>query len=168
MLNKKVEEIMVAQIEKEMYSANLYLAMASWADRNGFSGVTQWMLAQSQEEVDHTVKFVNYINSRGGKALVSSIAAPPADFDNIKDLFEKTLAHEEYVSSTINNIVKVAQEEGDYTTLQWMQWFVTEQIEEEESINNILDKLKLLGNSGNYYHFDNDILGMRGGGAAAE
>jgi len=166
MLNKKVEEIMVAQIAKEMYSANLYLAMASWADRNGFSGVTQWMLAQSQEEVDHTVKFVNYINSRGGTATISAVDAPPVEFENIKDLFEKTLEHEQYVSSTINEIVRVAQEENDYTTAQWMQWFVNEQIEEEESVNSILDKIKLLGNSGNYYHFDNDVMGMRGVTAA--
>lgn len=161
MLNKKVEEIMVAQVEKEMYSANLYLSMASWAERNGFSGVSKWMLAQSQEEVDHSVKFVSYINSRGGKAIVSALAAPPSEFEDIKDLFEKTLEHEQYVTQTINEIVKVTIEENDYTTSQWMQWFVTEQIEEEENVNSILDKIKLLGNSGNYYHFDNDILGMR-------
>lgn len=161
MLNKKVEEIMVAQIEKEMYSANLYLSMASWAERNGFSGVSKWMLAQSQEEVDHSVKFVSYINSRGGKALVPALAAPQVEFENIKDLFEKTLEHEQYVTAMINDIVRVTIAENDYTTSQWMQWFVTEQIEEEENVNAILDKIKLLGNSGNYYHFDNDILGMR-------
>lgn len=166
MLNKKVEEIMVAQVEKEMYSANLYLSMASWAERNGFNGVSKWMLAQSQEEIDHSIKFVSYINSRGGKATVSAIAAPPVDFVDIKDVFEKTLEHEQYVTSTINEIVKVTIEENDYTTSQWMQWFVTEQIEEEENVNSILDKIKLLGNSGNYYHFDNDILGMRSAVAA--
>ncbi len=168
MLNKKVEEIMVAQIEKEMYSANLYLSMASWAERNGFNGVSKWMLAQSQEEVDHSVKFVSYINSRGGKAVVSAIEAPPVDFKDIKDLFEKTLEHEQYVSSTINEIVKLAIAENDYTTTQWIQWFVSEQIEEEENVNAILDKIKLLGNSGNYYHFDNDILGMRQSAVAQE
>lgn len=166
MLNKKVEELMVAQVEKEMYSANLYLSMASWAERNGFGGVSKWMLAQSQEEVDHSVKFVSYINSRGGKAIVSPIAAPPSEFEDIKDLFEKTLEHEQYVTETINEIVKLTIAENDYTTSQWMQWFVTEQIEEEENVNSILDKLKLLGNSGNYYHFDNDILGMRQPSAA--
>lgn len=166
MLNKKVEEIMVAQIEKEMFSANLYLSMASWAERNGFSGVSKWMLAQSQEEVDHSVKFVSYINSRGGKAIVPALPLPQAEFDSIKDLFEKTLEHEQYITSLINDIVKVTIEENDYTTTQWMQWFVTEQIEEEENVNAILDKIKLLGNSGNYYHFDNDILGMRQTAAA--
>lgn len=161
MLNKNVEAILINQIEKEMYSANLYLAMASWAEQNGFGGVAKWMLAQSQEEMDHTLKFVSYVNSRGGKAIVSAIDAPPADYADVKELFEATLAHEQYVTSLINDIVAVTIEEKDFTTNQWMQWFVTEQIEEEENVNAILDKIKLLGNSGNYYHFDNDILGMR-------
>lgn len=161
MLNKRVEEIMVAQIEKEMYSANLYLAMASWTERNGFGGVSKWMLAQAQEETEHALKFLSYVNSRGGEAIISAIDAPPSEFNDIKDVFEKTLEHEQYVTASINEIVKVTIDENDYTSSQWMQWFVTEQIEEEENVNAILDKIKLIGNSGNYYHFDNDILGMR-------
>lgn len=168
MLNKRVEEIMVAQIGKEIYSSNLYLGMASWAEQNGYSGVSKWMLAQSQEEMDHTKKFISYINSKGGKAVVPAVECPPADYKDIKEVFEKTLEHEQYVTSTINEIVKVAFEENDFTTGQWMQWFVTEQIEEEESVNGILDKIKLIGDSGSYYHFDNDILGLRGGASAAE
>lgn len=161
MLNKEVEKILVAQIEKEMYSSNLYLSMASWAEQNGFGGVAKWMLAQSQEEVNHTLKFVSYINSRGGKAIIPAISAPQVGFKDIKELFEETLRHEEYITSLINGIVKVTIAENDYTTSQWVQWFVTEQIEEEENVKAILDKIKLLGNSGNYYHFDNDIFGMR-------
>lgn len=168
MINKKVEEILVKQIEFEMYSSNLYLSMASWAEQNGFGGVAKWMLAQSQEEVDHSLKFVSYVNSRGGKAIIPAISAPPCDFADIKELFEETLKHEQLVTSLINEIVAVTIEEKDFTTNQWMQWFVTEQIEEEENVNNILDKIKLLGNSGNFYHFDNDILGMRQSAAAAQ
>ena len=124
MLNKKVEEILVAQIGKEIYSSNLYLSMASWAEQNGYSGVSKWMLAQSQEEMDHTKKFISYINSKGGKAIVPAVDCPPVDFKDIKDLFESTLEHEQYVSSTINEIVKVTVEVGDFSTNQWMQWFV--------------------------------------------
>ncbi len=161
MLKNRVEDIMVAQIENEIYSANLYLSMASWAEQNGFSGVSKWMLAQSQEEIEHTKKFISYINSKGGKAVIPAVDIPPSDFEDIKDLFEATLEHEQLITSNINHIVHVTIEENDYTTNQWMQWFVTEQIEEEENVKEILDKIKLLGNSGNYYHFDNDILGMR-------
>ncbi len=166
MLNKKVEEVLVAQIEKEMYSANLYLAMASWAEQNGFNGVAKWMQAQYNEEIMHALKFISYVNSRDGKAVIPAVDAPPADFDNVKEVFEKTLEHERYVTSTINEIVRITIQENDFTTSQWMQWFVTEQIEEEESVKEIIDKLKLIGDSGNYYHFDNDILGMRQVGAA--
>jgi ferritin len=168
MINQKVEDILVKQIAFEMYSSNLYLSMASWAEQNGFGGVAKWMLAQSQEEVNHSLKFVSYVNSRGGKAIIPALSAPQSDFADIKELFEETLKHEQLITSLINDIIAVTIEEKDFTTNQWMQWFVTEQIEEEENVNDILDKIKLLGNSGNYYHFDNDILGMRQPAAVAQ
>jgi len=168
MLKEKVEKILVEQIGKEAYSSNLYLAMASWAECNGYPGIAQWMYSQSDEERIHMLKFVGYINERGGKAVIPAIDEPPFVFKNVKDLFTRTMEHEQYISEAINNIVAVCNDERDFATHQWVQWFVTEQIEEEASVSEILDRLNLIGDSGNLYHFDRDIVGMRSSGGSAE
>ena len=169
MLKKPVEDILVRQIEREAYSSNLYLSMASWAETNGFGGVSEWMYAQAEEEKIHLLKFMKYVNERGGKAVIPAVAQPPADFKNVQDIFERTLEHEQFVTESINEIVGVCLENKDFTTHNWIQWFVTEQIEEEASVKTILDKLKLVGEH-HLYMFDRDIVGMRGPGgeAAAE
>ena len=161
MLKKPVENILVRQIEREAYSSNLYLSMASWAETNGFEGVSEWMYAQAEEEKIHLLKFMKYVNERGGKAVIPSVEQPPADFTNVQELFEQTLEHEQYVSESINEIVGVCLDEKDFTTHNWIQWFVTEQIEEEASVRSIIDKLKLLQGQ-NLYLFDRDVAGMRG------
>jgi ferritin len=165
MLNKKVEKILVEQIEKEGYSSNLYLAMASWAETKGLEGTAQWMYAQADEERMHMLKFVAYVNERGGKAIIPGFEKPPVDFPNLKKMFEQVLEHEQYVSKCINDIVAVCLEEKDYTTHNWIQWFVEEQIEEEASAQKILDKLNLAGDT--LYLFDRDIMSLRGAGGEA-
>lgn len=167
MLKPKVEDILVQQIGKEIYSSNLYLSMASWADRNGLEGTANWLYAQAEEEKIHMLKFVQYINDRGGKATIGAIDAPPAEFDTVHDLFKEVLEHEEMISNCINEIVGTTIEQKDFTTNQWVQWFVDEQIEEEKSVRGIIDKLKLIGESGNLYHFDKDVFGMRAAASAA-
>ena len=161
MLTKKVEKILNEQIVKEGYSSNLYLAMASWADTEGYAGIAQWLFAQAEEEHMHMMKFVNFINERGGHAIIPAFEEPPAKFDGIKKLFNQVLEHERYISSSINDIVALAIKENDFATHNWIQWFVTEQIEEEASVQTIIDKLKMLGNE-NMYIFDRDIMGLRG------
>jgi len=161
MLNKKVEEALVIQIEKEVYSSNLYLAMAIWADTNGYEGTAKWLYAQAEEERMHMLKFIKYVNERGGKAIIPAIAQPPGEYKDIKEVFAEVQTHEQYVTSLINNIVGVCLEEKDFTTHNWIQWFVTEQIEEEASVASINDRLHLLGDH-NLYMFDRDIMGMRG------
>lgn len=161
MLKKKVEEILVNQIEKEAYSSNLYLAMAVWADTNGYEGTANWLYAQAEEERLHMMKFIKYVNERGGKAIIPSIEQPPSDYKDIKAVFAKVYEHEQYVTELISGIVGVCLDEKDFTTHNWIQWFVTEQIEEEASVAAINDKLKLLGDH-NLYMFDRDIMGMRG------
>lgn len=168
MLNKNVEKKLVEQIEKEGYSSSLYLSMASWAEVNGFAGIADWMYAQSDEERTHMLKIVKYVNERGGKAIISSIDQPPADFKSVKEMFEMVYEHEQMVTASINDIVGVCLEEKDFTTHNWLQWFVTEQIEEEASVSNILDKLNLLGDQNNLYLFDRDIMGMRSQDDSAE
>jgi ferritin len=160
MLNKKVEEILNVQVEKEGYSSNLYLAMASWAEARGYEGIAKWLYAQAEEEREHMLKIIAYINERGGRTIIPAFAKPPVDYTGVKPMFEQVLEHEQYVTASINEIVTVCMQEKDYTTHNWVQWFVTEQIEEEASANNILDKLNLLGD-GPLYLFDRDILTLR-------
>ncbi len=161
MLKEKVEKALVEQIEKEMYSSNLYLAMASWSERNGFKGVAEWMYAQAEEERVHMLKFMEYVNERGGSAIVPAIEQPPVEFEDVRDLFEKTYEHEQFITQSINDIVAVMLDEKDFNSQQWIQWFVTEQLEEEASVSDIMDKLKLIGNDSLYF-FDRDIMSMRG------
>jgi ferritin len=161
MLKKKVEEILNRQVGREAYSSNLYLAMASWAENQGLQGSAQWLYAQAEEEHMHMLKFVGYINERGGHALIPALEQPPIDFHNIKKAFDEVLKHELYISESINDIVEVCLKEKDFSTHNWIQWFVTEQIEEEASVRSIIDKLKLVGN-GPLYHFDKDIMAARG------
>lgn len=161
MLNENVEKALVAQIEKEGYSSNLYLAMASWAESEGFSGIAQWLYAQSDEERMHMLKIIDYVNDRGGKTIIPAFDKPAEEYGDIHTMFQKVLEHEQFVTKSINEIVAVTMEEKDYTTHNWIQWFVTEQIEEESSVNAILDKLKMLGDR-NLYVFDRDIMNMRG------
>jgi ferritin len=166
MLTKKVEEILVSQIQKEAYSSFLYLAMASWAEAEGYEGTSKWLYAQAEEEKLHMLKFIHYVNERGGKAILPAIQQPPVDYSNVQKLFVEVLSHEEHITDSINEIVSVCIAENDFTTQNWVQWFVKEQIEEEASVRNIKDKLKLLGD-GNLYLFDKDILAMRKKGGEA-
>ena len=158
-MNSKIESILNEQVEKEGYSSNLYLAMATWAEANGFPGIAQWFYAQSEEERIHMLKFISYIGERGGHAIVPEMKQPPKDFD-IKDVFEAVLEHERFITQSINNIVGLCYDEKDFTTQSWIQWFVNEQIEEEASVCQIIDKLKLVG-AHNMYEFDRDILSLR-------
>lgn len=160
MLKKKVEDICNRQVEREGYSSNLYLAMASWAEINGLAGVAQWMYVQSEEERLHMLKFIKYINERGGKAIFPAFKKPPMDFKNVEEMFREVLKHEQFVTASINEIVALTLEEKDFNTHNFLQWFVFEQVEEEASARAILDKLKLGGKS-NMYQFDRDIMSLR-------
>jgi len=167
MLNKNVEKILNEQIQKEDYSSQLYLAMASWAENQGYSGVADWLYAQSDEERMHMLKFVRYVNERDGAALIPGMEQPPKEFGKLTEMFEEVLKHERYISASINEIVGVCMHEKDFTTHNWVQWFVNEQIEEEASVKDIIDKLRLVGDK-NLYMFDRDISGMRGAAGATE
>ena len=161
MLNKKIEDICNRQVEREGYSSDLYLAMASWAETSSLSGVAVWMHTQSDEERLHLLKFIKYINERGGKAVIPAFKKPPVEFKNAEELFKEVLKHEEFVTSSINEIVSLTLEEKDFNTRNFLQWFVMEQVEEEASARLILDKLRLVGKN-NMYEFDRDIINLRG------
>ena len=160
MLNKKIEDICNRQVEREGYSSNLYLAMAVWAEINGLSGVAGWMYSQSDEERIHMLKFIKYINERGGRAVMPSIKKPATDFKSVEEVFKEVLKHEEFITASINEIVALTLEEKDFNTHNFLLWFVMEQVEEEASVRIVLDKLRLVGKN-NMYEFDRDIMGLR-------
>ena len=161
MLSKAMLDILNKQTEKEAYASQLYLSMASWAEAKGLEGISEWFYAQAEEERVHMLKFVRYINERGGHATVPKVDLPPKDFPSVKAVFEASLEHEQMVTAAIGDIVALSLEQKDFTTNNWIQWFVTEQLEEEASVRAILDKLDLLGD-GPLYHFDRDVMNMRG------
>lgn len=160
MISKKLEEIINLQIDREFYSSNLYLSMAIWAETNSYNGSANWFYAQANEERDHMLKFISYLNDRGGKAIVPAIKKPPFKFKDLKTVFQMVLDHEIFISNSINEIVALTIEEKDYSTHSWIQFFVAEQIQEEKSVNEIIDKLKLVGEH-NIYMFDRDIMSLR-------
>ena len=158
MLTSKIEAALNAQVTIEAESSQVYLAMASWAENLGFEGVSQFMYAHSDEERQHMLKLIKFINERGGHAKVSQLSAPPTEFGSFKDMFQTLFDHEVMVSKSINDLVDVSLQEKDYATHNFLQWYVSEQIEEEALARNILDKINLIGDDkGGFYLFDNDI-----------
>ncbi len=158
MLSKKIEEALNKQVTVEAESSQVYLAMASYAENLGFEGVSKFMYAHSDEEREHMLKLIKFINERGGYAKVSPLSAPPTEFGSFKDMFQNLFDHEVMVSKTINDLVDVSLQEKDYATHNFLQWYVSEQIEEEALARNILDKINLIGDDkSGFYLFDNDI-----------
>lgn len=161
MISQKIENALNRQIELEGYSSMYYLAMASWCQIKGYNGVAGFLYHHSDEERSHMLKLLHYINDRDGHALVPQLNAPPKDFKSIHQIFETLLAHEITVSNEINALVELCTQDKDYTTLNFLQWYVSEQIEEESLARNILDKLKLIGDDKTgMYLFDRDMQGL--------
>lgn len=158
MLSKTIEAALNKQIKIEAESSQIYLAMACWAEVKGLEGVAGFMYDQSQEERDHMLKLVKFVNERGGHAQVSALKAPDVTFNSFKDMFEMLYEHEVFVSNSINELVHIALQEKDYATHNFLQWYVSEQIEEEAMARTILDKINLIGDDkGGLYLFDRDI-----------
>lgn len=158
MLSKNIEKALNKQIRIEAESSQTYLSMACWAETQGLEGVSNFMYAQSDEERQHMMKLIKYVNERGGHALVSELNAPKTSFGTFKEMFEELYKHELFVSSSINDLVQITFEERDYATHNFLQWYVAEQIEEEAQAKNILDKISLIGDDkGGLYLFDRDI-----------
>jgi ferritin len=162
MLNKKIEAALNTQVALEAESSQFYLAMASWAENNGYNGVANFFYMHSDEERMHMLKLVKYINERGGKASIAALKAPNTNFKSLDIVFQNLLKHEVTVSNEINGLVEICLREKDYTTHNFLQWYVAEQIEEEALARNILDKLKLIGtDKGGLYLFDRDLANYK-------
>ena len=158
MISKKIEKVLNAQIQLEGQSSMVYLAMACWAEVKGFNGTAQFLYRHSDEEREHMLKLVKFVNERGGKAIVPAFDQPKINFKHLKDAFQTLLKHEIHVTESINDIVDVCLKEKDHVTNNFMQWYVSEQIEEEALARTILDKVELIGNDkGGMYMFDRDL-----------
>ena len=168
-MNTRVEQALNDQIEKEASSSQFYLAMASWAENNGMNGTAKFMYQHSDEERFHMLKLVKFVNERGGKAVIPAISMPPKEFNDLTNVFELLLNHEIMVTESINNLVDICLQEKDYTTHNFIQWYVSEQLEEEALARTVLDKIKLIGgDKGGMYMFDRDLENSSIGGAAQQ
>lgn len=161
MLKPTVQSSLNVQIQKEEFSSRLYLAMAIWCEVKGYPGAAEFLYRQSEEERMHQLKLVRYVNDRGGVATLQPLEQPQAEFSSLLELFQQVLKHEQYISASINEVYGVTLQEKDYTTGNFLQWYITEQIEEESTMSDILDKITLAGaEPSGMFHIDKELKGM--------
>ena len=168
MLTEKMQTALNGQLNAELYSSYLYLSMNAYFKSVNLDGFANWMYYQAQEELEHSLKFYDFIIRRGGKVQLQQIAAPSTEWNSPLAVFEATLKHEQKVTGLINDLVDVAHEERDHATNIFLQWFVSEQVEEEESVGGVLEQLKLLGDAkGGLFMIDRE-LSKRGASGGSE
>jgi ferritin len=148
MLSQAVQDAINEQIKNELYSAYLYLAMSAHCQANNLPGMAHWMTVQSKEEVGHAMKFFEYVNDRGGRVSLKAIDQPPAEWKSPLVMFQAVLEHEQKVTGLINGLYALALKENDYATQVELQWFITEQVEEEKNASEIVAQLKRAGEQG--------------------
>ncbi len=147
MLSETMQTALNEQINAEIYSAYLYLSMSAYFEAKNLAGFARWMRRQSNEEVLHGLKIFDYITDQNGRVVLKAVAQPPSEFSSIVDLWEQTLDHERHVSSLIHKLYDQAHRENDYATQSMLQWFVSEQVEEEKTASRILEEVKMVGPS---------------------
>jgi len=163
MFSKVMQDAINDQINKELYSAYLYLSMSAYCESANLSGSAHWLRAQAGEEQGHAMKFFGYVHDRGGKVALQAIAQPPAEFASLLDLFEQVLEHERKVTSLINRLYETAIKENDYPSQIVLQWFISEQVEEEKNAALIVEQLKMVGTQGTPLYMMDRQLGARAG-----
>ncbi|MCB5230112.1 MAG: ferritin [Candidatus Cloacimonas sp.] len=161
MLSERLEKELNSQINKEFYASYLYLSMAAYAEDIGLEGIAHWFRLQSEEEYEHAMKIYEFVNEKGGRVVLEAIDKPQTEYKSVKQLFELALEHEEYVTDSINKLVDLAIAEKDHSAVVFLQWFVEEQVEEEDSVNSILDKFKFMREDGMGILMLNKDLGSR-------
>lgn len=147
MFSLRLQDALNAQLQRELYASHLYLAMAACADAANLPGFAHWMRVQSDEERGHALKFYEFINDRDGRIVLKGIEAPPTEYGAPLAMFEAALEHERRVSGFIHELYELALEEKDYPTQTFLQWFITEQVEEEKSATQIVETLKMIGDN---------------------
>jgi len=161
MLSEKMLDKLNEQINVEFYSSNLYLQMSSWCESQGLEGCATFLQAHAAEEMEHMQRLFTYVNECGALARIGAIEAPPTEFASIDQVFETTLKHERFVTQKINELADTAFQQKDYSTFNFLQWYVAEQHEEEKLFSTIVDKIRIIGTEGRgLYHFDQEISKM--------
>ena len=161
MLNQKIQDAFNQQVNAEIYSSYLYFSMANYFESRSLKGMANWMHVQAQEELVHASKFCSFINERGGRVILAPIEGPKTDWGSPLEAFEDALHHEQKVTGLINGLVDLAIAESDHAANTFLQWFVTEQVEEEASVQEIVDNLKLAGDFGGMQFMLDKELGQR-------
>jgi len=161
MISKTLEEAINKQMNREMYSSYLYLAMAAYFENMSLAGFANWMRVQAKEEDFHAMKFYNYLVARDGRVKLLDIEAPPFKWDSPLGAFKYTYEHEVQVTGLINNLMALVKEEKDFAAVSFLQWYVDEQVEEESSSKTILDKIKIVGNDGSGLYLLDQELAQR-------
>jgi ferritin len=162
-LSKKMQDALNEQIKEELASSYIYLSMAAYCESINLAGFANWMRAQSQEELEHALKFYDFIQDRGGRVILHALEQPPTEFAGPTNVFEETLAHEQFITGCIHKLYGMAVAESDYASLGLLQWFVDEQVEEEKSAGEILEMLKMIGEKGQGLIMLDRQLAQRGG-----
>ena len=161
MFSPKIQDALNEQINRELYSSYVYQAMSAHAAHEGLKGVANWFSVQMQEELAHAQKFYDFVLSRGGKVQLLTIEAPPSEYESALSMFEAALGHERELSANVNALMTLARNEADHATEILMQWFVTEQVEEEDVARDIVDKFKLAGSHGEGLYLIDQELASR-------
>lgn len=158
MIKSNIQEEINDQIQAEFQSGWLYLAMAGWFEQQNLDGFAHWMKAQWQEEQEHGMKFYEHVMRRGGEVEIKALDKPEIEADSVQEAFETVLEHEQYITKRINNLYDLATTENDYPLETLLQWFIDEQVEEEENASNILEKVKMVGEEGaSLYLLDREL-----------
>ncbi len=162
MISKDMEKAINQQINRELFSAYLYLSMATYFAEENFDGMAKFMQMQAKEEVGHAMKMYGYLEEQGARVVLETIEKPDSQFAGPLDIFEKSLKHERFITKNIHNLVDQAIKEKDHATKIFLDWFVTEQVEEESSMDLIVNKLKMVGDKGHALLMLDSQLGRRG------
>jgi ferritin len=158
MLTEKMQQALNGQLNAELYSSYLYLSMNAYFKSVNLDGFANWMYYQAVEELGHSMKFYDFILQRGGKVQLQQVVAPPTEWGSPLGVFEATLEHEQKVTGLINDLVDIAHKEHDHATNIFLQWFVSEQVEEEENVGGVLEQLKLMGDAkGGLFMIDREL-----------
>ena len=166
MLSPAIQDAINRQVAHEFASSYLYLSMSAYCESRSFDGFAHWFRVQSQEEYGHALRLFDMVLARGGQVTLQAIEAPQSDFESLLDVMQRALAHEQQVTAMIKEIYELAVKEEDYTTQAQLQWFLTEQVEEEKTAGAIADQLKLIGSQGTgLFVLDRELAGRTAAGA---
>jgi ferritin len=168
MLSQIIQNAINEQIKNEVYSAYFYLGMSGYFEASNLPGGARWMRVQYEEELMHALKFFDFVHNRGGRATLLAIDQPPSNFQSPLDVFQRALEHEQKVTAMINNLYALATQENDYPAQVLLQWFITEQVEEEKNATRIVEQLKMIGDNGSALLILDRELGARKSGPAPE